>query len=79
MQRVVDDEEVDTATPYKIRLHTAHDVRVEMARVYRDMRFKRLDSGDGSKLVYVLSQIGKMIELGIIEKRVEELEKTVEG
>lgn len=72
-------EAIDAPTPYKIRLHTADDVRVEMARVYREMRGKKLNMGDGCKLIYALGQIGKMIEVSVIEKRIEQLERTVEG
>lgn len=62
-------------TPQKIDLKTADEVRLEMAKVYRDMRGKKMDMADGAKLVYVLSQIGKMIELSEIEKRIELLER----
>ncbi len=55
-------------------LKTIDDVRVEMARVYRDMRAGRLETADGTKLAYVLGQIGKLIEAGEIEKRLEALE-----
>lgn len=72
-------DSVGNPPPYKIRLHTADDVRLEMARVYREMRGGSLDVKKGGSFVYVLGQIGKMIEVSIIEKRVEQLEKTVEG
>ena len=36
----------------------------EMARVYRDMRAGRIDTADGTKLAYVLAQLGKLIEAG---------------
>ncbi|HET7098414.1 MAG TPA: hypothetical protein VFJ68_13575 [Casimicrobiaceae bacterium] len=45
-----------------------------MARVYRDMRAGRIESQDGTRLAYVLSQIGKLIEAGEIEKRLEAVE-----
>ena len=60
--------------PSRIDLKTIDDVRVEMARVYRDMRAGRLETADGTKLAYVLGQIGKLIEAGEIEKRLEALE-----
>jgi hypothetical protein len=75
----VDPQIVESPTPQKIRLHTADDVRVEMARVYREMRGGNLDMKKGCSLVYVLGQIGKLIEVSIVEKRIEQLEKTVEG
>jgi hypothetical protein len=61
-------------TPPRIDLKTIDDVRVEMARVYRDMRAGRIETADGTKLAYVLSQIGKLIEAGDLEKRMEALE-----
>jgi hypothetical protein len=61
-------------TPPRIDLKTIDDVRVEAARVYRDMRTGRIDTADGTKLAYVLSMIGKLIESGEIEKRLEALE-----
>lgn len=61
-------------TPSRIDLKTIDDVRLESARVYRDMRTQKIPTHDGTRLVYVLSQIGKLIELHDIEKRVEKLE-----
>ena len=61
-------------TPSRIDLKTIDDVRVEMARVYRDMRGGKIDTQDGTRLAYVLSQIGKLIESGEIEKRLEAVE-----
>lgn len=61
-------------TPPKIDLKTADDVRLEMAKVYREMRGNRMDMGDGTKLVYVLGQIGKLVELHEIEQRIVALE-----
>jgi len=61
-------------TPSRIDLKTIDDVRVEMARVYRDMRSGKIDTQDGTKLAYVLSQLGRLIEAGEIEKRLEAVE-----
>lgn len=58
----------------RIDLKTIDDVRVEMARVYRDMRGGQIDPAVGTRLAYVLSQIGRLIESGDIEKRLEALE-----
>lgn len=64
--------------PREIKLKTADDVRLEMAKVYREMRRGDLDVSEGSKLVYVLGAIGKVIELTEIEKRISHLELTRE-
>lgn len=62
-------------TPPTIHLKTIDQVRLEMAKVYRDCRHGRLEVGDGAKLVFMLGQIGKMIELADLERRLIELEK----
>lgn len=66
-------------TPLTIHLKTADDVRLEMAKVYRDMRQGRIDMADGTKLAYVLGQLNKAIETGIIEARMGALERTLKG
>lgn len=67
-------EDKHPPTPYRIDLKTIDDVRLETARVYRDMRSQKIPTHDGTRLAYVLSQISKLIELHDIEKRVEKLE-----
>lgn len=61
--------------PARIDLKTIDDIRLEMARVYREMRDSTIETADGTKLVYVLSAIGKLIELHDIEKRIAALEE----
>lgn len=46
-------------------LKTLDDVRLEMARVYRDMRTGKIDPADGTKLAFVLANIGKLIEADV--------------
>ena len=60
-----------------IHLKTADDIRLEMARVYREMRQGGLDMADGTKLVYVLGQLNKAIETGLIESRMVALERVI--
>ncbi len=60
--------------PREIHLKSADNVRLEMAKVYREMRRGDIDAGDGTKFIYVLSAIGKMIELHDLEARLELLE-----
>jgi len=45
-----------------------------MARIYREMESGKRDSQDGSRLVYVLTQITKVLELTEIERRLDALE-----
>jgi hypothetical protein len=61
-------------TPPTIHLKTLDQVRLEMSKVYRDSRQGRLDVSEGAKLVFMLSQVGKMIELSEIENRITALE-----
>ncbi len=61
-------------TPARIDLKSIDDVRLEMARVYREMRSNTIESQEGTRLIYALAQIGKMIEVHEIEKRLEILE-----
>lgn len=70
--------EVIQATPQKIRLNSADDIRLEMARVYREMRGGTLDTKKGCSFIYALGQIGKMVEVSIVEKRLDQLEMTLE-
>lgn len=62
-------------TAKQIKLVTVMDCKREMARVYRDSRQGRIDIQDGTRLVYMLAQIGKLIEVSEFEKRIEALEK----
>ena len=64
-------------TPRAINLHNLDSVRREMARVYRDMRSNRIDSQDGARFVFALSQIAKMFELCDLERRIERMEGAI--
>ncbi|CAZ89353.1 conserved hypothetical protein [Thiomonas arsenitoxydans] len=71
-------EVLDPIPRQKVRLHTVDDLRLEMGRVYNDMRAGRLESGEGTKLAYVLGQMVRVFELAVIEKRIDALEMTHE-
>ena len=58
----------------KIDLATIDDVRLEMASIYRGMKSGSIKTSDGTKLVYVLGAIGKMIEVHQIDQRLIALE-----
>lgn len=66
-------------TPPKIDLATPLDVRREMAKVYREAKAGKIDTQDGSRLIYMLSQVGKMIELHEVETRLAALEERQNG
>lgn len=58
----------------RIPLETLEHVRHEMARVYRGMRYGDVQAQDGSRLIFALTSIGKILEVEQLEKRVEQLE-----
>ena len=58
----------------KAQLNSLEGVRREMARIYRDAESGKRDTAEASKLVYVLGQIGKVLELTEIEHRITALE-----
>ncbi len=68
-----------TSTAPKINLSSLDDVRLEMAKVYREMRGKTLESGEGARLVYVLQQLAKLHESVEIARRLASLEMAVGG
>ena len=64
----------DTSPP-KIDLRNAEAMRRELAAVYRDMRAKRIDMQDGTRLAYVLNMLRQAYETDVLQRRVEELER----
>ena len=58
----------------QLKLATIEDCRREMARVYRDARTGMTDTANASRLVYMLTSIAKMIEIGQLEQRLTILE-----
>jgi hypothetical protein len=64
-----------TPTRRKPQLTSLEGVRVEMSRIYREMEAGKRESQEGSRLVYVLTQIGKVLELTEIERRLIVLEE----
>jgi len=47
-----------------------------MARVYRDTKAGNRETADASRLVYMLTSIAKMIEIGQLEQRLIALEES---
>jgi hypothetical protein len=58
----------------RINLSSVEDVRREMAKVYRDSRLQKIMPSEGTKLIFMLTQILKAHELYMIEKKLSELE-----
>jgi len=61
--------------PAKIDLRNLEAVRREMGKVYREMRSNEIQPESGTRLVYVLDRIGKLIEVAQVEQRLAELER----
>lgn len=59
----------------QLKLASIDDCRREMAKVYRDARTGQTDTAVASRLVYMLTAIAKMIELGELENRLSALER----
>jgi hypothetical protein len=71
--------EVETLTPqkgqrYRCKLDTMQDVKREMAKVYRESRSELIDPVTGTKLVWILQSVARVIEGSDLEKRIEVLE-----
>ena len=69
-----DIEILDDPLP-RIKLSTSEDIRREIAKVYRETRFNKILPNNGTKLVYMLTNILRAYESTEIEKRLVELEK----
>lgn len=62
-----------------VNLHDIEAVRREMARVYRAMKSRQIDTQDGTRLVYVLTQIAKLHESADLVRRLDRLEEITDG
>jgi hypothetical protein len=60
------------------RLCTMNSVRQEMAKVYREARRGEKNTQEAGRLVYILSQIARIIEGSDLEQRVAKLEQLYE-
>ncbi len=61
------------------RLKTAEDVRVALAKLYRDLESDAVDPKKGRALVYVLATLSNVIRDSDIERRLEALEAAKEA
>ena len=65
---------VPTPQRRKAQLNSIEGVRREMARIYREAEAGKRDTAEASKLTFMLGQIGKILELTQIERRLDALE-----
>ena len=76
--RVVTGEVLDpTPRRDRVRLHTIDEIRLELGKVYNDMRDGSLDPADGTKLAYVLGQMVRIFETRELAQRTEALERAL--
>ncbi|BDI07138.1 hypothetical protein [Sphaerotilus microaerophilus] len=59
---------------HPIKLGTPDEMRLEMARVYREARSGTLDTQEASRLVYILGELRKAYETQVIDQRLKALE-----
>lgn len=59
------------------RLGTAAEVRMEMARLYRDARAGKVEVGDATKLAYILTQLATLMRIDDLEARTAALERVL--
>ena len=71
---VVQSEPTPRISARRLPLDKLEHVRVEMAKVYRLMRSGELQAQQGTRLVYVLGEISKILALTQIEQRLSALE-----
>ena len=56
-------------------LKRLEDVKRELGRVYRAMKSGEIPHEDGTKRAFVLGQLGKVIEMADLERRLDRLER----
>lgn len=59
----------------QIKLASIEDCRREMARIYRETKANKRDTADASRMIFMLSQIAKMIEIEPIKQPLKEKPK----
>ena len=57
-----------------VTLKSLRHVRIELCNVYNAVKQGRMDSQEGSRRTYILGQIGKVIEVAELERRLDQLE-----
>ena len=70
---------VPTPGRWKAQLNTLEGVRRELARIYREAESGKRDTADASRLTFMLGQIGKLLELTEIERRLTAVEDRANG
>lgn len=61
------------------RLGTASEVRMEMARLYREARTGQIEISEATKLGYLLTQLANLMRIDDLEQRTAALERILKG
>ena len=61
--------------PPPLRLDSLKRVRLELNKLYRAARLGQIPTQDASRLTFMLISIGKLLEVEMLEARLELLEK----
>jgi hypothetical protein len=56
-------------------LSTLGEIRREMVRIYRAVRRGDIESQEGTRLIYMLQAVGKLIDGSDLSKRLDDLER----
>ena len=70
---------IDLPRVRRFRVTNLQGIAREMGSVYREMRRGTLPLEAGTKLTYVLLSMSKVVEVGLLEQRIEALEKGQEA
>lgn len=63
-----------SAAGKRLPLNSLEAVGRELDRLYRDARSGQIATAEASRLAYILSTLGKVLEAGVIEARLTALE-----
>lgn len=71
----------DEPTPVRSRvsLRSLNEIADELARVYRMADRGKIEMAEATKRAFILHTLGKVIEAGVIEKRLTALEEKANG
>lgn len=58
----------------RTKLGSIREIRSELARVYREARSGKIDTGTATRLAYLLDLMARMVERSELEERVANLE-----
>lgn len=58
-----------------IPLSTLNDVKVELARLYRQAKAGKVETSDASRLAFILNSLGRVIVDAELEARIQQLEQ----